>query len=191
MSQAKIFDPTPVGARKVVLATNIAETSLTIDGIKYVIDPGFVKQNSYNPRSGMESLIITPISKASANQRAGRAGRTSPGKKHAGGDHWIFNLILYQVEQTLLLHTPSTHCNFVPKEILFSYYVRSHPDYFSIQMGFFCLSVGKCFRLYTAWSFENELDDNTVPEIQRTNLGEGPNEGTAFDKQNINSPNKH
>jgi len=105
--QAKIFETTPEGARKVVLATNIAETSLTIDGIKYVIDPGFAKQNSYNPRSGMESLVITPISKASANQRAGRAGRTS---------------------------------------------------------------AGKCFRLYTAWSYENELEDNTVPEIQRTNL---------------------
>ena len=54
-----------------MLATNIAETSLTIDGIKYVVDPGFVKQKSYNPRTGMESLIVTPVSKAQANQRAG------------------------------------------------------------------------------------------------------------------------
>ena len=89
------------------MATNIAETSLTIDGIVYVIDCGFAKQTSFNPRSGMESLIVTPISKASANQRAGRAGRVAP---------------------------------------------------------------GKCFRLYTAWSYQNELDDTTVPEIQRTNL---------------------
>lgn len=72
--QAKIFEPTPEGARKCVLATNIAETSLTIDGIKFVIDPGFCKQKSYNPKTGMESLIVTPVSKASANQRAGRAG---------------------------------------------------------------------------------------------------------------------
>jgi pre-mRNA-splicing factor ATP-dependent RNA helicase DHX16 len=106
--QAKIFDPPPPGGRKVVLATNIAETSLTIDGIVYVIDTGFVKQTSYNPRTGMESLIVTPTAKAGANQRAGRAGRTQP---------------------------------------------------------------GKCFRLYTAWSFHNELDDEQVPEIQRTNLG--------------------
>ena len=106
--QAKIFEPTPPGARKVVIATNIAETSLTIDGIKYVIDPGFCKQNSYNPRTGMESLQVTPVSKASAMQRTGRAGRTSP---------------------------------------------------------------GKCFRLYTAWAFQHELEDNSVPEIQRTNLG--------------------
>ncbi|KAI5070716.1 hypothetical protein GOP47_0015059 [Adiantum capillus-veneris] len=106
--QSKIFEETPEGARKVVLATNIAETSLTIDGIKYVIDPGFCKQKSYNPRTGMESLIVTPISKAAAQQRAGRAGRTSP---------------------------------------------------------------GKCFRLYTSWSHQNEMEDNTVPEIQRTNLG--------------------
>ncbi|KAK6128155.1 hypothetical protein DH2020_038108 [Rehmannia glutinosa] len=105
--QAKIFEPTPEGARKVVLATNIAETSLTIDGIKYVIDPGFSKMKSYNPRTGMESLLVTPISKASANQRAGRSGRTGP---------------------------------------------------------------GKCYRLYTAYNFFNDLDDNTVPEIQRTNL---------------------
>ncbi|KAG0487748.1 hypothetical protein HPP92_009843 [Vanilla planifolia] len=70
--QAKIFEPTPEGARKVVLATNIAETSLTIDGIKYVIDPGFCKIKSYNPRTGMESLLVNPISKASAMQRAGR-----------------------------------------------------------------------------------------------------------------------
>jgi pre-mRNA-splicing factor ATP-dependent RNA helicase DHX16 len=106
--QAKIFEQTQEGARKVVLATNIAETSLTIDGICFVIDAGFAKQKSYNPKSGMESLIVTPISKAAANQRAGRAGRTQP---------------------------------------------------------------GKCFRLYTSWSYQHELEDNTVPEIQRTNMG--------------------
>jgi Helicase conserved C-terminal domain len=59
--QAKIFEPTPEGARKVVLATNIAETSITIDGVVFVIDPGFVKQNSYNPRTGMSSLIVVPV----------------------------------------------------------------------------------------------------------------------------------
>ncbi|CAH2238471.1 jg985 [Pararge aegeria aegeria] len=68
--QAKIFEPTPEGARKVVLATNIAETSLTIDNIIYVIDPGFAKQNNFNSKTGMESLMVVPISKASANQRA-------------------------------------------------------------------------------------------------------------------------
>lgn len=106
--QAKIFEQTPEGARKVVLATNIAETSLTIDNIIYVIDPGFAKQNNFNSKTGMESLIVVPISKASANQRAGRAGRVAP---------------------------------------------------------------GKCFRLYTAWAYKYELEDNTVPEIQRINLG--------------------
>ncbi|XP_065644374.1 pre-mRNA-splicing factor ATP-dependent RNA helicase DHX16 [Hydra vulgaris] len=106
--QAKIFEPTPPGARKIVIATNIAETSLTINGIIYVIDPGFCKQKSYNPRTGMESLVVTPVSKASANQRAGRAGR---------------------------------------------------------------VAAGKCFRLYTAWAYKNELEENTIPEIQRTNLG--------------------
>ena len=106
--QAEIFKPTPLGARKIVLATNIAETSITIDGISYVIDPGFCKMNTYNPRNGLESLVITPCSRASANQRSGRAGRVGP---------------------------------------------------------------GKCFRLYTSWAFKNEMDENTIPEIQRTNLG--------------------
>ncbi|RDA90785.1 hypothetical protein CP533_3615 [Ophiocordyceps camponoti-saundersi (nom. inval.)] len=78
--QAKIFEPTPDGARKVVLATNIAETSLTIDGIVYVIDPGYVKENIYNPATGMSNLVAVPCSRASANQRSGRAGRVGPGK---------------------------------------------------------------------------------------------------------------
>ena len=78
--QSRIFDPAPPGKRKVVVATNIAEASLTIDGIFYVIDPGFAKQNVYNPKRGLDSLVITPISQASAKQRAGRAGRTGPGK---------------------------------------------------------------------------------------------------------------
>ncbi|KAM3413504.1 hypothetical protein BST61_g11575 [Cercospora zeina] len=78
--QQKIFDPTPPKCRKIVLATNIAETSLTIDGIVYVIDPGYVKENRYTPATNMESLVSVPISRASANQRAGRAGRNQPGK---------------------------------------------------------------------------------------------------------------
>ncbi|CDS42561.1 ATP dependent RNA helicase DHX8 [Echinococcus multilocularis] len=78
--QSRIFDPAPPGSRKVVIATNIAETSLTIDGIFYVIDPGFVKQKVYSSKSGMDQLIVTPISQAQAKQRAGRAGRTGPGK---------------------------------------------------------------------------------------------------------------
>lgn len=85
--QQKIFDKapdarTPGGrpGRKCIVSTNIAETSLTIDGIVYVVDPGFSKQKVYNPRIRVESLLVSPISKASAQQRAGRAGRTKPGK---------------------------------------------------------------------------------------------------------------
>jgi pre-mRNA-splicing factor ATP-dependent RNA helicase DHX15/PRP43 len=84
--QQRIFDPAPpknrlgIPGRKCVVATNIAETSLTIDGIVYVIDPGFAKQKMYNPRLRVESLLVSPISKASSKQRAGRAGRTRPGK---------------------------------------------------------------------------------------------------------------
>ncbi|BAM39511.1 DEAD-box family helicase [Theileria orientalis strain Shintoku] len=76
--QQRVFQS--VEGRKVVIATNIAETSITIDGIVYVIDPGFSKQKIYNPRGRIESLLVSPISKASAQQRAGRAGRTRPGK---------------------------------------------------------------------------------------------------------------
>ena len=105
--QAEIFNKTPKFSRKVVLCTNIAETSLTIDNIVFVIDCGFSKQTAYNPKTGIEALVVTPISKANSDQRAGRAGRVCP---------------------------------------------------------------GKCFRLYTLWSFQNELEDVLVPEIQRSNL---------------------
>jgi pre-mRNA-splicing factor ATP-dependent RNA helicase DHX15/PRP43 len=85
--QQRIFDDPPrprytggPPGRKVVVCTDIAETSLTIDGIVYVVDPGFSMQKVYNPRIRVEFLLVGPISKASAQQRAGRAGRTRPGK---------------------------------------------------------------------------------------------------------------
>ncbi|XP_075646527.1 putative pre-mRNA-splicing factor ATP-dependent RNA helicase DEAH2 [Castanea sativa] len=112
--QQKIFEPAPPpvkeggpAGRKIVVSTNIAETSLTIDGIVYVVDPGFAKQKVYNPRVRVESLLVSPISKASAHQRSGRAGRTQP---------------------------------------------------------------GKCFRLYTEKSFQNDLQPQTYPEMLRSNL---------------------
>lgn len=110
--QQRIFDEAPLSSnghpgRKIVVSTNIAETSLTIDGIVFVVDPGFSKQKVYNPRIRVESLLVTPISKASAKQRAGRAGRTRP---------------------------------------------------------------GKAFRLYTEYAFGTELQEQTFPEILRSNL---------------------
>lgn len=78
--QAKIFDRAPPGVRKCIVATNIAETSLTVDGIMYVVDAGYSKLKVYNPKMGMDTLQITPISQANASQRSGRAGRTGPGK---------------------------------------------------------------------------------------------------------------
>mmetsp|Transcript_20514 Transcript_20514/g.57184 ORF Transcript_20514/g.57184 Transcript_20514/m.57184 type:complete len:645 (+) Transcript_20514:63-1997(+) len=113
--QQRIFEPAPpptreggIPGRKIIISTNIAETSLTIDGIVYVIDPGFAKQKVYNPRIRVESLLVSPISRASAHQRAGRAGRTQP---------------------------------------------------------------GKAFRLYTEASFKKDLQEQTYPEILRSNLG--------------------
>ena len=78
--QLLAFEPVPKGDRKVVLSTNIAETSITIPGIRYVVDPGFVKSRSYNPGLGADLLQVLPISKAQAWQRTGRAGREGPGK---------------------------------------------------------------------------------------------------------------
>ncbi|KXS09304.1 P-loop containing nucleoside triphosphate hydrolase protein [Gonapodya prolifera JEL478] len=104
--QRAIFDEAGDGLRKIVFATNIAQTSITIPGIRYVVDSGFVKQNQYDPATGMDGLLVVPISKSAATQRSGRAGRT-------------------------------TH--------------------------------GECYRLYSRDSFD-ELDAETVPEIQRTSL---------------------
>ncbi|PWV01787.1 putative pre-mRNA splicing factor ATP-dependent RNA helicase [Trypanosoma cruzi] len=78
--QRKVFQKVPPGTRKIVVATNVAETSLTIDGVVFVVDSGFSKQKVFNPKLRVESLLVTPISQASARQRCGRAGRTKPGK---------------------------------------------------------------------------------------------------------------
>jgi len=91
--QMYVFDEAPVNFRKVILSTNIAEASVTIDGIVYVVDCGFVKLRAYNPLTGIESLTVTAVSRASAAQRAGRAGRTKPGK--------CFRLYTEEVYQSL------------------------------------------------------------------------------------------
>lgn len=77
--QLKVFEPPPEGSRLIVLATNVAETSLTIPGIRYVFDCGRAKEKKYDQTTGVQSFEIGWISKASASQRAGRAGRTGPG----------------------------------------------------------------------------------------------------------------
>ncbi len=104
--QQRVFSSVEEGIRRVIVATNIAATSLTIDGVVYVVDCGYVKQLAYNPRTGLDSLGVVPISQSEATQRTGRAGRTAP---------------------------------------------------------------GKCFRLYSK-KFYDQLDETTVPEIQRTSL---------------------
>lgn len=91
--QMYVFDKPLPGKRKVIFSTNIAEASVTIDGIVYVVDCGFVKLRAYNPKTGIETLTATPTSRASAAQRAGRAGRTKPGK--------CFRLYTEQTFQTL------------------------------------------------------------------------------------------
>lgn len=78
-ARAQVFRPTPPGTRLCVVATNVAETSLTIPGIKYVVDCGRVKKRFYDRVTGVSSFKVTWTSQASANQRAGRAGRTEAG----------------------------------------------------------------------------------------------------------------
>ncbi|GJJ73070.1 hypothetical protein EMPS_05428 [Entomortierella parvispora] len=107
LDQTAIFGPAPAHQRKVIFATNIAQTSVTIPNIRFVVDCGFVKQKMYDSSTGMDALLVVPISKAAATQRAGRAGRTR---------------------------------------------------------------AGVCFRLYSRESFENEMEEETVPEIMRTGL---------------------
>ena len=106
--QAKIFQDAEDGNRKCVVSTNIAETSLTLDGVMYVIDTGYCKLSVFNPRMGMNALQVFPCAQAAVNQRSGRAGRTGP---------------------------------------------------------------GTCYRLYTEVAYKHEMLVSTVPEIQRTNLG--------------------
>ncbi|XP_043909977.1 ATP-dependent RNA helicase DHX33 [Protopterus annectens] len=77
--QLRVFQSVPKGCRKVILSTNIAETSITISGIKYVIDTGMVKAKKYNPESGLEVLAVQRVAKAQAWQRSGRAGREDSG----------------------------------------------------------------------------------------------------------------
>ena len=77
--QAQIFEKAADNVRKCIVSTNIAETSLTVDGILYVVDCGYVKMKVYNPKMGMDALQVFPCSRAGVNQRSGRAGRTGPG----------------------------------------------------------------------------------------------------------------
>ena len=78
-AQLRAFAPAPSHARKAILATNIAETSVTVSGVRYVIDAGLVKSRGYSARMGAESLLVVPVSRAQAVQRSGRAGREAPG----------------------------------------------------------------------------------------------------------------
>lgn len=89
--QAKVFEPTPRDCRKIIVATNVAETSLTIDGVSYVVDSGAFKQKTYDPKTGMESLTVSMISQTQANQRSGRAGRLGPGKAYRIYSKLVYN----------------------------------------------------------------------------------------------------
>lgn len=80
VAQQRVFQPAPSKTRKVILATNIAETSVTVTGVRFVIDCGKAKIKQYRSRIGLDSLLVKPISKSAAIQRKGRAGREAPGQ---------------------------------------------------------------------------------------------------------------
>ncbi|KAF7803364.1 putative pre-mRNA-splicing factor ATP-dependent RNA helicase DEAH9 [Senna tora] len=143
--QELVFSPTPRGKRKVVVSTNIAETSLTLEGIVYVVDSGFSKQRFYNPISDIENLVVAPISKASARQRAGRAGRVRPGKCYR-----------------------SVGCDFCRVCRTLSHLVFSGNG----KSSDLCKSLIPlaATRLYTEEYFNNDMSDEGIPEIQRSNL---------------------
>jgi pre-mRNA-splicing factor ATP-dependent RNA helicase DHX15/PRP43 len=148
--QRRVFEK--ANGRKIVISTNIAETSLTIDGIVYVIDPGFSKQKVYNPRIRVESLLVSPISRASSRQRSGRAGRTRPGKYI----YYMFGVIIINV--LIIIH----YTNIKQSVSLLSLCLYSYP---------ILSSTGKAFRLFTESTFKTELQEQTYPEILRSNLG--------------------
>ncbi|RLV96472.1 putative ATP-dependent RNA helicase DHR2 [Spathaspora sp. JA1] len=99
--QSKIFESLPKHQRKVILATNIAETSITVSGVKYVIDSGLRKVKVWKHNLGLSTLLTTPISQASAKQRAGRAGRESPGKVFRLYSESIFSTFATQQESEI------------------------------------------------------------------------------------------
>jgi ATP-dependent RNA helicase DHX37/DHR1 len=104
--QLRVFQPTPEGARLCVVATNVAETSLTIPGIRYVVDCGRVKERVFDKDTGVESYQIGWISKASAAQRAGRAGRTGPGHCYRLYSSAVFERDFSQFSEPEILRYP-------------------------------------------------------------------------------------
>nr|KAJ3419809.1 DEAH-box ATP-dependent RNA helicase prp22 [Polyrhizophydium stewartii] len=94
--QRQIFEPTPRDTRKFVFATNIAQTSVTVPGIRFVVDAGLAKVKAFDPRTGADALVVTPISQADAAQRAGRAGRTASGR--------VFRLYSRQAFESMSAH---------------------------------------------------------------------------------------
>jgi pre-mRNA-splicing factor ATP-dependent RNA helicase DHX16 len=132
--QAKIFEPTPPNARKVILSTNIAESSITVDQVAFVIDTGFVKENHFNPRTGIESLLVSPISKASAQQRAGRAGRTGKGSCFRLYTKWAYMSELQdsttpEIQRTNLSNTVLTLKSLGINQLLnFPFLDAPHPE---------------------------------------------------------------
>ena len=111
--QAEVFRPAQRGCRKVIFATNIAETSITIETIRYVVDSGMVKQVAYDPRTGCESLDIVPVSVSSAAQRAGRAGRICNGVCYR-----LFTKATFENEMPKMTKPELLRCNFAPTLLL-------------------------------------------------------------------------
>ncbi len=104
--QMRVFEEPPEGSRLVVVATNVAETSLTIPGIRYVVDSGRAKERAYDAASGIQSFNVSWVSKAAAGQRAGRAGRTGPGHCYRLYSSAVYEDHFEQFSQPEIVRTP-------------------------------------------------------------------------------------
>lgn len=104
--QMRVFQKPPQGSRLCIVATNVAETSLTIPGVRYVVDSGRSKERKYNESNGVQSFEVGWVSKASANQRSGRAGRTGPGHCYRLYSSAVFEHDFEQFSKPEILRMP-------------------------------------------------------------------------------------
>lgn len=161
-AQMRVFEPCPPGHRLCVIATNVAETSLTIPGIRYVVDAGRVKERVYDPTTGVQRFVVSWTSKASADQRAGRAGRLGPGHTYRLFSSAVFGDRFPLFSEPEIMRTPIEGVALQMKAMGISNFVNfpfpSKPD---------PLSLRKAEKLLTNLG----ALDSTVPNLRITALG--------------------
>ena len=156
-AQLRVFEEVKEGERLVVVATNVAETSLTIPGIKYVVDTGREKAKNYNSSNGMETYEVQWISKASAAQRAGRAGRTGPGHCYRLYSSAVFNNILPNFSLAEISKVPVHGVVLLLKSMhigkVLSIFLLLSRTFYSIFCPYGCHFI--CLEFYATWNYIN------------------------------------